>query len=91
MKYGFSREHEKHSSEKHKTKWVTVTDMAWAVEFKAGLNADPMGEFVIQGEKRGTGHEYSWTCKCCDGKFTGYKHKLTMHIVTRVAHTCTCI
>ena len=51
-----------------------VADMA--VELEADLNADPMNEFVIKGEKTETGHE--WTCKCCGGHFTGHKRKLTM-------------
>ena len=45
---------------------------------EADLNADPTNEFVIKGEKKGTGHE--WTCKCCCRNFTGHKRKLTMHI-----------
>ena len=45
---------------------------------EADLNADPTSQLVIQGEKRGTGHD--GTCKCCDGKFTGDKRKLTVHI-----------
>ena len=34
---------------------------------KADLNADPTTEFVIiiMGEKKRTGHEWTWTCKCC--------------------------
>ena len=50
------------------------------VELEAGLNptSDPTSEFVTQGEKRGTGYE--WTCKCCQGTFTGHKCKFTIHI-----------
>ena len=62
-----------------KPKWATVTvDMA--VELEADLNAeiDPTSQFVTQGEKRGTGNV--WTCKCCQGTFTGHKCKLTIHI-----------
>ena len=44
----------------------------------ADLNADHTNEFVINGEKKGTGHE--WTCKCCDGKYTGHKRQLAVHI-----------
>ena len=47
------------------------TDMA--VESETDLNADPTGQFVIQGEKRGAGH--NWTCKCCEGKFIGHKQQ----------------
>ena len=44
-----------------------------AVELEADLNvnSDPTNEFVIKGEKRGTGNEQ--TCKCCDGKL-GFCH-----------------
>ena len=50
---------------------------------EAGLNptSDPTSEFVTQGEKRGTGYE--WTCKCCQGTFTGHKRKLTIHIAAK--------
>ena len=37
-----------------------------------------MTEFVIMGEKKGTGHV--WKCKCCGRNFTGHKCKLTVHI-----------
>ena len=69
-----------------KPKWVTVTgggaDMAVESRLEAGLNptSDPTSQFqvVTQGEKRVTG--YVWTCKRCQGTFTGHKRKLTIHI-----------
>ena len=56
-----------------------------AVEFEAGLNpmSDPTSQFVTQGEKRETG--YVWTCKCCQGMFTGHKHKLTVTVTIHIA------
>ena len=50
-------------------------------ELEADLNADPTNEFVMKGEKKGTGHE--WTCKWCGRNFPGHKCKLT---VTADAH-----
>ena len=60
-----------------KPKWATVT-----VELEKGLNADsdPTSQFVTQKEKRGTWTGYVWTCKCCEGTFTG-QNKMGFNLV----------
>ena len=93
-KSGFSREREKYPVRNTKPKWAARTVGAdMAVELEADLNADPTNEFVIKGEKKGTGNER--TCKCCQcgRNFTGHKRKLTVHIagkkfLSAFMHSC---
>ena len=47
---------------------------------EADLNEDPTDEFVTEGQRKGTGHEWTGACNCCGANFTGHKHKLIMNI-----------
>ena len=42
---------------KHETKMGDGGGTYMEVEFEVGLNADPTSQFLIQGEKKGTGQK----------------------------------